>query len=383
MSEQDAEMSGQDAEMSGQDKAAPAETAPLDWKARALGCLQGGALGDTLGAAVEFMDRASILRRHGRAGLTRPEPTSEGRLLVTDDTQMTLFTFEGLLLAGEAIEAGTESAHPRPPAGATGPLIAAVNRAYLDWYETQSPKEDDPGAGDESGRLKAEPVLCHHRAPGNTCLSALAKGGGGDLTQRINGSKGCGGLMRVAPVGLIRGWSPAECFDIGCRTAALTHGHPSGWYSAGAFAALIRVLLDGVPMVEAARVARGLLLTRESNETAETLTSLDRALALAASPSAEPWVDIAALGEGWVAEESLAIALYASLVSETAVQSLILAANHDGDSDSTAALAGQLWGTYGGPGLFPDNWRQALDIGFLLPPLLARAQALGWDREPQ
>src|SRR5690606_25084851 len=64
---------------------------------RFLGCLLGGAVGDALGAPVEFMRRAEILRRFGPDGITGYAPAYGGLGKITDDTQMTLFTAEGLI----------------------------------------------------------------------------------------------------------------------------------------------------------------------------------------------------------------------------------------------------------------------------------------------
>ena len=66
-------------------------------QARFLGCLLGGAAGDALGAPVEFMSRAEILRRFGPKGIAQYAPAYGGLGTITDDTQMTLFTAEGLI----------------------------------------------------------------------------------------------------------------------------------------------------------------------------------------------------------------------------------------------------------------------------------------------
>src|SRR5690606_6418819 len=66
-------------------------------RGRFLGCLLGGAVGDALGAPVEFMKRAEILRRFGPKGITQYAPAYGGLGRITDDTQMTLFTAEGLI----------------------------------------------------------------------------------------------------------------------------------------------------------------------------------------------------------------------------------------------------------------------------------------------
>ena len=63
------------------------------------GCLLGGALGDALGAPVEFMQRDDILREFGANGITEFALAYDGLGTITDDTQMTLFTAEGLLRA--------------------------------------------------------------------------------------------------------------------------------------------------------------------------------------------------------------------------------------------------------------------------------------------
>ncbi len=61
-----------------------------DLRARFRGCLLGGAVGDALGAPVEFLDRDSILAKFGADGITDYAP-AYGRLgAITDDTQMTL-----------------------------------------------------------------------------------------------------------------------------------------------------------------------------------------------------------------------------------------------------------------------------------------------------
>ena len=72
---------------------------PIDTRDRFLGCLLGGAVGDALGAPVEFMSRAAILGKFGPDGITDYAPIYGGLGRITDDTQMTLFTAEGLLRA--------------------------------------------------------------------------------------------------------------------------------------------------------------------------------------------------------------------------------------------------------------------------------------------
>ena len=65
----------------------------------------------------------------------------------------------------------------------------------------------------------------------------------GTIQSPINSSKGCGGVMRVAPVGLV--FQGRKAFQIACQCAAITHGHPSGYISSGIFAYIIAEIIQG------------------------------------------------------------------------------------------------------------------------------------------
>lgn len=307
---------------------------------RRLACLAGGAVGDALGYTVEFLKIADITRKFGERGIRAPQPDSAGRLVVSDDTQMTLFAAQGLIDATEStLEART----------------AAQRRALLDWLETQ---EGDFRPGRKG--LLVHPALWVRRAPGNTCLSALRAGGRGDLVRRINTSKGCGGVMRSAPAGLLPGISPEAAFDLGVHGAALTHGHPSGYLPAGALAGLVAHLMTGQSLEDSWADVRRLLAEREGAE--ETLEVTDRAVDLASRVRIGDADAIRRLGEGWTGEEALAVALFAAFRGEDLVDTLRIAANHDGDSDSTAAIAGNIRGAEEGLFGLPMEWILALDV---------------------
>src|SRR5690606_40699666 len=79
-------------------------------------------------------------RRVGPGGGRGPVPL-DGRLVVSDDTQMTLFTLEGLLRA-----VGPDGAWSEDVA------VAEVRRAYLDWLGTQSGAGHAPRGGLAGGR---------------------------------------------------------------------------------------------------------------------------------------------------------------------------------------------------------------------------------------
>ncbi len=208
-----------------------------DLTPRFRGCLLGGAVGDALGAAVEFMRLPEIQSRFGAAGTQDYAEVYGRRGAITDDTQMTLFTAEGLIRCRAARARGV----------ALDP-VEALHRAYLRWLHTQAQRSASPNYDDAlDGWLIRVPALHSQRAPGNTCLSALTLAQAGSVQYPINDSKGCGGVMRVAPVGLL-GERP---FEIGCQACAITHGHPAGYLAGGAFAALIAYVTGGTPIAQA------------------------------------------------------------------------------------------------------------------------------------
>ena len=321
----------------------------LSVDARVHGCLLGGAIGDAFGYKVEFKSLNSIRMSYGEAGIQEPEET-DGQFVVSDDTQMTLFTLEGLI---------------RGLGGTDETILEEIRLAYIDWLSTQSP----PEIGWQSrGKICNDKRLWFLQAPGNTCLSATRAGAHGTPTKRINDSKGCGGVMRSAPLGMVTSWSEREAFDMGCRIAAMTHGHASGYLSAGALSCLIRLLLDGMQLRDA--VGRTLPLLGESIEGEETIAALLKVLELETSEK-DLAKCIAELGEGWVGEEALAIGVFAALRASSFEETLVIAANHDGDSDSTASIAGQIYGAWHGDSVLPKAWITKLDILEILENLVA------------
>jgi ADP-ribosylglycohydrolase len=303
------------------------------------GCLLGGAVGDAFGAVVEFASLDEIRRRYGPAGLV-DFPTGGGG--ITDDTQMTLFTAEGLIRARRRFDA-------RRIDHATDQLWSAYRR----WLATQGEGKDVAGSGDDGG-LVDEPVLRHRRAPGHTCLSALIGNEPGFVDLPVNNSKGCGGVMRVAPVGLVA----RRPSGLGIASAALTHGHPSGYLAAGAAADIIGRLRSGQGLRPAAEAAIEAVEAWDGHE--ETTAALRGALSLAESNPVPTPEAVARLGEGWVAEEALAIAVYCALTGDTFEAAVRAAVNHSGDSDSTGAVTGNLLGAAGGRSVVPGNWIAAL-----------------------
>lgn len=309
------------------------------------GCLLGGAVGDALGAPLEFMSLAEIRSRFGPDGIRDYSP-AYGRLgAITDDTQMTLFTAEGLIRADNRwLERGI--CHPP----------SVVHHAYLRWLVTQGRQPRHSSYGDQlDGWLVAVPELRSARAPGATCISALVSGQKGSVEHPLNDSKGCGGVMRVAPVGLIA----EDSFPLARDLAAITHGHPSGYLAAGTFAVIIKGLATGDSLTAAIETAMEQLRGEARHE--ECLVAIEKAAGLARTASPCPET-VEQLGAGWVAEEALAIALFCALKASSFEEGVLLAVNHTGDSDSTGSLTGNILGAMWGKGAIPTGWLQDLEL---------------------
>lgn len=332
---------------------------------RALACLLGGAIGDALGYEVEFTSLREILKRFGECGINAPV-SHHGKLIVSDDTQMTLFTLEGLQRS------------LRDRAGWQKSCVASIRNAYLDWFDTQRGPSDSQHRN-TYGWLVHQAEMRVSRAPGNTCLGALASGCHGGISKPINNSKGCGGAMRVAPIGLVGPMGdPSTVFELAAEAAALTHGHASGYLSAGMVASIVRLLVDGVHLQSQrfgydGAVDRSCRFLAAHKGHEETLQAINQARALAADGSKHHTTAVERLGGGWVGEEALAIALYAVLSASSFVEAVSIGANHSGDSDSTAAIAGQFWEAMDGLEGIPHDWVTSLDV---LMPLLHLAREL-------
>ncbi|HEX6938204.1 MAG TPA: ADP-ribosylglycohydrolase family protein, partial [Longimicrobiales bacterium] len=315
------------------------------------GCLLGGAVGDALGAPVEFLDLAAIRAMYGPDGITDFDE-AYGRVgVITDDTQMTLFTAEGLLRA-----------HNRwSNRGICNPA-SVVHGAYLRWLHTQGVEPLEPldpfGPDPLDGWLVHVPELHSRRGPGHTCLAALRSGEMGTVENPINDSKGCGGIMRAAPVGLFV--NAMNVFRLGCETAAITHGHPSGYLAAGCLAVIVHGILEGRTLEEAVADALDVVASRPgADECVRAIEAAVRAVRTGA-PSAET---VQRLGAGWVAEEALAIAVYCALVAgDDFAAGVRLAVNHSGDSDSTGAITGNILGALLGEDAIPERWRERVEL---------------------
>jgi ADP-ribosyl-[dinitrogen reductase] hydrolase len=327
-------------------------------RGRFSGCLLGGAVGDALGAPVEFLDLDQIVRAYGEGGIRDYAPAYGKLGAITDDTQMTLFTAEAMLSAH--VGAALQSQEPD--------FFRAAAGSYARWLMTQENSRLVSSASASASWLLQQKKLFSRRAPGTTCLSALQTSRG-NVTRAMNDSKGCGGVMRVAPVGMYFAHSLSRerhrdrllssIFRTGNDLAAITHGHASGRLSAGALAVMISLVLVGNPLREAIHAAKGELCKHPSH--AETLAAIEKAESLVKSRPRERNA-LRELGKGFVAEEALAMGLYCALGATDFEDGIILAVNHSGDSDSTGTITGNLLGAAAGVEAIPERWLAHLEL---------------------
>ena len=336
------------------------------------GCIFGGAAGDALGYPVEFLHEDSIFGKYGQKGITSYDISPYvGKAQISDDTQMTLFTANGLLVGD------TRSAMR----GIMGAPRGYVRQAYLDWLKTQEMTIEEVNSHERFTKeggvswLLDVPELYRQRAPGNTCLSALRAGGGsGDYEEdKMNDSKGCGGIMRVAPMAVRDYHASIERLDEeGAALAAITHGHSLGYMPAAVLVHVIHRIIfsrDKMSLKE---------IVLEARDTAEKIFEgdpylpeltaiINKAVALSEDGTKSDLDCIHELGEGWVAEETLGIALYCALKYRDDFSAGIIAAvNHNGDSDSTGAVTGNILGALVGFDAIEEKWKQDLELSDLI-----------------
>ena len=318
---------------------------------RIRGSLLGGACGDALGYPVEHKTIEAIRELYGETGLKEME-TRDGVAMVTDDTQMTIYTAQGLICAGKK-HCDYED------------TVREVHKSYLRWIASLLPTEDVPSryehvySREELTRNEllengANPGLNKKMCRGGSTFRALLSGRMYSVNDPADEGVRCGTTMRSAPIAVHCYKNPSLAFRLGRDCAALTHGHASAYLAAGVMCMVIARLIDGSEMKDAIDESLAYLKTQEDGE--KLYDVLMKGVELSRHPSEKPLDDIQTIGLGWRADENLAITFYCCLRFGRDVKSALLACvNHDGDSDSVAAVCGNIMGAYvGEEGLPPD-----------------------------
>lgn len=121
---------------------------------------------------------------------------------------------------------------------------------------------------------------------------------------------------------------------------------------------MIRNLLAGLEPAGCAD--RAIEIARGWPDADETVAAIESAHDLARRRISDRASAVIQLGKGWDGDEALAIGLYSVLVASDFRDAVQVASNHDGDSDSTASIAGQLHGAWKGLAGIPHAWVRSL-----------------------
>jgi ADP-ribosyl-[dinitrogen reductase] hydrolase len=265
---------------------------------RALAAFLGFAIGDALGATVEFMTRSEIVVKHGvhrelsGGGWLRLKPGQ-----VTDDTEMTL------ALGRSIIRRGALDAHD-------------VCDEFAAW-------------------LKAGPADV-----GNTCRRGIRRYilHGSIEGQFSEGDAGNGAAMRVLPVALATLGEPAKAEAWSLAQAHITHHHPLSDAACLALISMAQGLLSGQGKAEVQRIGEE----------------------LAANHKAFRYDSYPGLCTAFVAD-TMQTVMHFYLRAESFADCVIQTVNQGGDADTAGALAGMLAGATYGLNAIPARWLSKLD----------------------
>ncbi len=328
----------------------------IELKNRFLGCMLGGAVADSMGYVMEDFLEYNIDE------VTEPCVHEEfGKALVSDDTQMAIFTMDGL-----------QWAYIRCNSRGIGSYEASgVWQSYGRWYYTQTGEildeylmhkhEHEPVALNMIGvkTVLEYEELYSNRLPSEESLSAIATMQMGTMEQPLNDFKDSSCLTRVAPVGLFLHDDPEVAFAVGARLAAITHGNPTGYLAAGVYAYIIAEVVNGKALDEAVRSA--LLELKKYMYIDEVNDTLEYALHLSEC-EVTPQMAVEMIGDGDDADNVLAKGVFFALKAQSYEEAAVFAANSGGCSSSTGFVCGSIIGAILGDAGIPEAWKHNLEL---------------------
>ncbi|MGI5512438.1 ADP-ribosylglycohydrolase family protein [Streptomyces sp. CA-106131] len=321
-------------------------TEQQDFRSRVRGTVLGVAVGDALGALLEGLSLEQIREAHGHEGLVDLESGYGRPGAITHLTQLTLFSVDGLIRA--QVRRDTGAWHPPTD----------LHRAYLRWAATQRDWGPDERRKDD-GWLAREEWLYARRSPDRACLLGFGDESMGTLEAPKNpGEPGPEAATRSAPFGLLVGWEPQLVMQLAAECATQTHGHPTAYLAAGAYAVIVHALARGETLDAAVQRTLGLLAPRPGQQ--PVADALQHALGAVRQGMPTP-ARIEELAGTGTAEGALAVAVYCALVGEDVRHALRLAVNHGGPSAATGALTGGLLGALYGETALPPAWLAELE----------------------
>lgn len=276
---------------------------------RIRGCLYGVAVGDALGAPVEFMSADAIKNTHGRVdrmiggGWLNVKPGE-----VTDDTQMTLCVADGI------------ASQPEDP-------IAEIGENFIAWIYSGPKDVGGCCASAITNALSISKRPTHGQWLAASGLTAIERPG------RISGN---GTLMRTAYVGLY--YKDTEKIrEMASEISMMTHLDEEAAFACSLYSEMIDQAVQGRSRDSVLALARG--------------TQYDSAVMNLRIPF-EP--------TGFVVN-SMSIALQAITKHHDYRLTLIDAVNRGGDADTNGAITGGLAGAIYGYSNIPKDWISCLD----------------------
>ena len=333
----------------------------------------GLACGDALGKDTEFMSVERIKKIYGETGIRDLSQTAG---LFTDDTQMAVAVAEGLLDAFEDSEFEEDEPDETREEMMKRPsfVLGWIAKRFVAW--AFGPK--------------------NNRAPGSTCMAGCRalRNGVWWTESGVKNSKGCGGMMRAAPVGLV--YDDADVIaEIAGAQSEITHGHPASTQAAQLTALCVWWLSSGLVDADHLWFNARLWLRAQERPDPKLVALIERVgdvleINLKTGHGMAPECvmvryenHLLALGESWQGDEAFASALYCFLLAhqrgEGYVETVRYGANTDGDSDSIACVAGAFAGAFWGLGGFkgvPQSWIDCVEDSAYLDGLATRLAEL-------
>ena len=275
---------------------------------RALGAFWGLAVGDAMGAPVEFLTPGTFPK------VTGYQPSPRFGLdpgAWTDDTIMAVCMAESIIAEG-----GYDS--------------FAVMQDYVDW------------------------MVRGHNSPNGTCFDigiqtakALRQFRANPAIAESTQSAGNGTIMRLAPAVIASQDSPpdeaARLFEISARD---THNSDLAAEATVLFGMILRNLMEGTSFRES------LVLAAETTERHLKERGLPSQLV---AETVYAFDDEAANNSGFVIP-SLGTAIWAVRSTDTFEDAVLTAVNLGDDADTVAAITGQMAGALYGAGAIPEEW---------------------------
>lgn len=301
--------------------------ASVSTEARFAGCLVGLAVGDAVGAAVEFKARGSFAPVVDMVG-GGPWSLEPGQW--TDDTSMAMCLAESLVVC-RGFDASDQM------------------RRYVRWYR--------------DGLWSSKGYCFDIGATTRAALLRFESDGDPYAGSTDPNTAGNGSLMRLAPVPMAC-WPDAPlAIEWAADSSRTTHAAPAAVESCRVFAAMLVAALNGHARDEVLRAAAHLGLAH------------DGVRAVAQGMWRSTAVD-QIRGSGYVVE-SLEAALWCFAQTESYAAAVLAAANLGDDADTTAAIVGQLAGAYYGVDAIPAAWRARLTRGAEIETMAAALHAFG------